>query len=54
MFYIYDTKNKKSVTRPMQLRCNAQRTCQVLNIKYEGVDETEKPENDRRFVIRGC
>lgn len=52
MFYIYDRQNKKAVTRPMQMRCNAQRTCQVMNIKYVGVDETEKPENERRFVIK--
>lgn len=52
MFYIYDTKNKKSATKPMQMMCNAKRICQVMNIKHEGVEETDKPEGERRFVVK--
>lgn len=52
MFYIYDTKEKKSVTRPQTIRCNAERVAQSMNIKRCGIDEVDKPENKRRFVIR--
>ena len=52
MFYIYDTKAKKSATKPMQMRSNAARICQVMNIKHDGVEETDKPENQRRFIIK--
>jgi hypothetical protein len=53
MFYIYDTKNKKTATKSgWQIRCNAARVCQAMNIKHEGVEETDKPENERRFIIK--
>ena len=51
-FYVYDTKEKKTVTNGAQYRCNAERTCQAFNIKNEGVEETEKPANERRFIVK--
>lgn len=53
MFYIYDTKEKRTATRTIwSIRCNAERVCQVMNIKYEGVEEADKPANERRFIIK--
>ena len=53
MFYIYDTKEKRTATRtPISIRCNAERVCQAMNIKHEGVEEADKPANERRFVIK--
>lgn len=53
MFWIYDTKEKKTVTRtPISIRCNAERVCQAMNIKHEGVEEVYKKENERRFIIK--
>ena len=53
MFYIYDTKEKRTATRTgWSIRCNAERVCQAMNIKHEGVEETDKPERERRFIIK--
>lgn len=53
MFWIYDTKEKRTATRTVwSLRCNAERVCQAMNIKNEGVEETDKPANERRFIIK--
>lgn len=53
MFYIYDTKEKRTATKTMwSIRSNAIRVCQALNIKNEGVEETDKPEEARRFIIK--
>lgn len=53
MFYIYDTKEKRTATRtPISIRCNAERVCQAMNIKHEGIEETDKPERERRFIIK--
>lgn len=53
MFYIYDTKEKRTATQATwSIRVNAIRVCQVMNIKHEGVEETEKPENQRRFIVK--
>lgn len=53
MFYIYDTKEKRTATRtPISIRCTAVRVCQAMNIKHEGVEEADKPANERRFIIK--
>ena len=53
MFYIYDTKEKRTATRTgWSIRCNAERVCQAMNIKHEGIEEVDKPANERRFVIK--
>lgn len=52
MFYVYDTKEKKTVTRGMQYRCNADRACNAINNKRVGIEETEKPVADRRYIVR--
>lgn len=53
MFWIYDTKEKRTATRtPISIKCNAERVCQAMNIKHEGVEETNKPANERRFIIK--
>ena len=52
MFYIYDTKEKKTITKPQVMRCNAQRVAQYINIKRCGIDEIDKPEDKRRFIIK--
>jgi len=53
MFYIYDTKEKRTATRTgWSIRCNAERVCQAMNIKYEGIEEINKPERERRFIIK--
>lgn len=53
MFWIYDTKENRTATRtPISIRCTAVRVCQAMNIKHEGVEETDKPEEARRFIIK--
>lgn len=52
MFYLVDTKENKTIGM-YEIKCNADRRCQALNIRNEGLDEVDKPEADRRFVVRG-
>ena len=53
MFWIYDTKEKRTATRtPITIRCTAERVCQAMNIKHEGVEEANKPERERRYIIK--
>lgn len=52
MFYVYDTKKDKSVARGFTIRCNAERIAQRMNIQQCGIDEVDKPEDKRRFVIK--
>lgn len=53
MFWIVDTKTKKTATQyGYTIRCNAERRCQAMNIKACGVEECDKPADERRFVIK--
>lgn len=52
MFYIYDTKERRTVTKCMKLRCNAEKIAYSTNIKQCGIDEVEKPQNQRRFIVK--
>ncbi len=51
MFQIYDTKAKCYCGRPNEIRVNAIRKCQVANVNICGIDELDKPEEKRRFVV---
>lgn len=51
-FYVYDTKEKKTIGNGATLRCNAERFCQSMNVRQCGIDEIDKPAMERRFVIR--
>jgi len=51
MFQIYDTKAKCYCGRPNEIQVNAARKCQVANVKICGIEELDKPEEERRFVV---
>lgn len=53
MWYIYDKVEKKTVSRHMfELYLNAVRACQAVNIQRVGIEELEKAECDRRYVVK--
>lgn len=52
MFYLIDTKENKTIGM-YQIKCNADRRCQALNVSKEGIEEIDKQECDRRFIVRG-
>ena len=52
LFYIIDTLTKKSIGNGLQMRCNAVRKAQSMNIRACGIEEMDKAENERRYIIR--
>ena len=52
MFYVYDTKHKTTCGRGCQLYINASRNVQIANIRNCGIEELDKPLEERRFVVK--
>lgn len=53
MYEIIDTKTGKTATAyQWSIRENARRVCQSMNIKRCGLEEIEKPEQQRRYVTK--
>ena len=50
-FYVYDTKMKCLCGYGNEIRCNAERKAQRANVTVCGVEETERPKEERRFVV---
>lgn len=50
-FYVYDTKMKCLCGHGNEIRCNAERKAQRANVTVCGVEETERPKEERRFVV---
>ncbi|MCI5919349.1 MAG: hypothetical protein MRZ75_08520 [Roseburia sp.] len=50
-FYVYDTKEKRTCGHGNEIRCNAERKAQRANIMNCGIEETERPEEERRFIV---
>lgn len=52
MFFIYDSVEKKTIGNGFNFRQNAKQFCQYLNITKVDIDEIDKPEDKRRFIIK--
>lgn len=52
MFFIYDSEKRKTIGNGCNLRQNAKQFCQYLNITKVNIDEIDKPEDKRRFIIK--
>lgn len=53
MYEIIDTKTGKTATAyQWSIRENARRVCQSMNIKRCGLEEIEKPEQQRRYITK--
>ena len=53
MFNVYDSVEKKNISQfGWKIRCNADRVAQSKNVRQCGINEIEKPENERRFIVK--